>query len=171
MIALLLGWSFTVYLQLRANDRAEALKRKDKIIDKLEALPKWLEDELKKDNFQHQLCEESYAGHVGQIEIKIGQLNSHIKRDIVDQKIVASLMLVELKPDKEDNKHLPYQIRDDAWNIIEKVESGCNGFYFERRGVLLTLRDYCYEFSGFLLAVVSLVVLMYFARFVADFRW
>ncbi|MDP9524331.1 hypothetical protein [Pseudomonas putida] len=169
LIALMLGWTFTVYLQTRSNDRAEALKRKDKIIDKLEALPKWLEDEIKKDNFQHQLSEESFAGHVGQIEIKIGQLNSHVGKPVVDGSIIAELMLFEIKSAKDDNKQLPYEVRDVAWSIIEKIESGCNDVYFKKRGLLALLRGYIYEFSGLLFALMSLASLAYFSKFIVGF--
>lgn len=171
LIALMLGWTFTVYLQTRSNDRAEALKRKDKIVDKLEALPKWLEDEIKKDNFQLQMSEESYAGHVGQIEIKIGQLNGHLGKSVVDEGAIAELMLFELRSTKEENKHLPYEVRDVAWGLIEKVENSCNDMYFKKKGVLSLLRDYLFEFSGLLVALMALVSLAYVGKFMAEFAW
>lgn len=48
LIVLLIGWAFTLYLQYNANRRAEALKRKDKIIDRLDNLSSWVEDEVEK---------------------------------------------------------------------------------------------------------------------------
>lgn len=171
VIVLMLGWMFTVYLQVRSNSRAEALKRKDKIIDKLEDLPGWLEEEISKEDFSLGRSEESYAGHVSQIEVKVGQLNQHVGKSIIDRKILEQLMLFEIKPDAESNKDLPYEVRDVAWDIIEKIESSCTEEYFERQGVLSTLKGYVVDFSGVIVGVVSLFLLVHLARYLANFDW
>ncbi|WLG69296.1 hypothetical protein [Pseudomonas brassicacearum] len=171
MIVLMLGWMFTVYLQVRSNSRAEALKRKDKIIDKLEDLAGWLDEELSKDDFSLGRSEESYAGHVSQIEVKVGQLNQHVGKQIIDGKILEKLMLFEIKADPGDNKDLPYEVRDAAWDIIEKIESSCTKEYFERQGILSTLKGFIYDFSGFILGLVSLFLLVHVAKYLADFVW
>ncbi|MBD8192168.1 hypothetical protein IFR35_09825 [Pseudomonas fluorescens] len=171
MIVLMLGWTFTVYLQVRSNNRAEALKRKDNIIDKLEALPGWLEDEISKDDFSLGRSEESFAGHVSQIEVKVGQLNRHVGKPIIDRVIFNRLMLFELMPKAEDNKALPYEVRDAAWDIIEKIESSCTDEYFARQGVLSFLKGYIYDFSGVILGVATIVVIVRLGSFLSDFNW
>lgn len=80
LLALALGWSFTVFIQNRSNRRAEALKRKDKIIDKLEDLADWVESEIGKDDFSSVRTESTFAGLVTQIEVRIGHLNRHIEK-------------------------------------------------------------------------------------------
>lgn len=171
MIVLMLGWTFTVYLQVRSNNRAEALKRKDKIIDKLEALPGWIEDEISKEDFSLGRSEESYAGHVSQIEVSVGQLNNHVGKPIIDRALLTELMLVELKSEAKDNKSLPYEVRDVAWDIIEKIESSCTEEYFARQGVLSLLRGYISSFSGVIFAVLAMVFVAYLGKFLTEFIW
>lgn len=91
LIVLLIGWAFTLYLQYNANRRAEALKRKDKIIDRLDNLSSWVEDEVEKKNFDASRAEEAYTGLMLELELRVNQFNGHVRASIVDIERVGEL--------------------------------------------------------------------------------
>lgn len=171
MIVLILGWTFTVYLQIQSNNRAEALKRKDKIIDKLEALSSWLESEVSKEDFSLMQSEAIYAGHVSQIEVKIGQLNKHVGKQIINMVILNELMLIALKEEAAANKGLPHEVREIAWNIIEEIERSCTDEYFARQGLLSSLKGFVCHFYGAILGGLVIILMAYVGRFLVDFIW
>jgi hypothetical protein len=168
MIALVLGWSFTVYLQYRSNRRAESLKRKDKIVDKLEELADWVESEIEKENFSSVNTETTYSGMISQIEGRISQLNNHVGREIFDGTKLSALRDVEIHTEAHANNETPYKIREEVADIVEHIEVCCDAEYFSRKGFwanikggALLLNDYTRSFRGGVLALIFL--LLFFA--------
>lgn len=161
IIALLAGWSFTIYLQHRANHRAEALKRKDKLIDKLEDLSGWVGSEIAKDEFDPNNVERSYSGFLSHIELRIGQFNSHVRREVVDPNKLIGLRRANFFADKKDLCSLPYDVRDDASDVIEHIELECNSMFFES-SLLRKVESVYQELKGIIAGVwvvVSALVL------------
>lgn len=172
MIALVCGWSFTVFLQHRSNHRAESLKRKDKIIDKLDALAGWVESEIKKENFSSGNTETTYSGMISQIEFRISQLNSHVGKAIFDCSRLATLRNIEIFSDPISNAETPYKIREAVADIVENIEVCCDAEYFSRRGwrarlkgVVILLNEYARTFKGGVLALVVILLLLAIYQF------
>jgi hypothetical protein len=155
LIILLCGWSFTLYLDRRSKHRAEAIKRKDYIISKIEDIADWLDNEIDKDNFKPARTESSLAGMITQIELKMVQFNSHVKSELLDPSKLSTLRDVNLDPaqeseSKSDSTSLPngdatdesgaptepdlsiiyYEMRDLSSDLIEDIESSCNSYFF-----------------------------------------
>lgn len=161
IIGLLAGWTFTIYLQRRANHRAEALKRKDKLIDKLEDLSDWVEGEVSKEEFKPSNTERSYTGLLSQVEIRIGQFNSHVRKDVIDPASLVGLRDVDFFADKTTLFDLSYDIRDEASDVIEHIEESCNEMFF--KSSLLRKAESVYEeLKGVIVGVwvvISVIVL------------
>jgi methyl-accepting chemotaxis protein len=160
LLALMLGWSFTVFIQNRSNRRAEALKRKDKIVDKLEDVSDWVDGEISKANFSFNQTETSYSGMISQIEVRINQLNNHVGRDIFDSSLIARLREIEIFESAEDNAQVPYKIREAASDIIENIEACCDAEYFGKRGFLSVVNDYYSSLKGIAMALISALLLV-----------
>ncbi|MEG8231011.1 hypothetical protein [Pseudomonas orientalis] len=141
MMALLFGWSFTVYLQYRSNRRSESLKRKDKIIDKLEGLADWVGAEVNKDSFSSIDTETTYSGMISQIEVRIAQLNHHVGREVFDGSKLLSLRNIEIHFLACANSQTPYKIREAVADIVENIEICCDAEYFSRKGIFAKLAD------------------------------
>ncbi|MEX6663214.1 hypothetical protein [Pseudomonas sp. W2-17] len=170
--ALVIGWSFTVYLQQRSNRRAESLKRKDKIVDKLEELSGWLESEIEKEIFSAPRAESTYSGMLSQIEIKISQLNNHVGRPVFNVESLSTLREVEIFESAKENIDTPYSVRESVADIVEEIESCCDGEYFARRGIVgrlrsgcLVLNDYVRQLRGFLIFVACVLIVMAIYQF------
>ncbi|MBJ2225722.1 hypothetical protein I6U33_05500 [Pseudomonas carnis] len=167
MIALVCGWSFTVYLQYRSNRRAESLKRKDKIIDKLEALADWVESEVGKDGFSPINTETTFAGMISQIEVRIAQLNHHVGREIYDGTKLLALREIEIHVLSCANSQTPYKIREAVSDIVEGIEICCDAEYFSRKGFWAKvvagfsgLNKFAQSFKGGVFALISLLLIM-----------
>lgn len=167
MIALVCGWSFTVYLQYKSNRRAESLKRKDKIIDKLEALAGWVASEVGKDAFSPVNTETTYAGMISQIEERISQLNKHVGREVFDGGQLLVLRDIEIHVLACANSQTPYKIREAVADIVEDIEACCDAEYFSRQGFLVRaarwvalLNDYTHYFRGGVLALAMTLLFL-----------
>lgn len=165
LLALVLGWSFTVFLQYVLSRRAEALKRKDKIIDKLEDLSSWIDSEISRDEFMSAQTETSYSGMISQIEVRIQQLNAHVRKEIFNVNELSKLRGVEILDEQSGNKNLPYVVREAASDIIEAIEANCDEEYFGRKGFVQFLNNYIRELNGFILLMISALLLMAVAQF------
>lgn len=153
LIILLCGWSFTLYLDRRAKHRAEAIKRKDYIISKIEDIADWLDSEISKDHFQPARTESSLAGMITQIELKMVQFNSHVKCELLDPSELSTLREVNLDPDssrdigtrslgtlklnktptekiKPELSSIYYEMRELSSDLIENIEENCNSYFF-----------------------------------------
>ncbi|MFK8331373.1 hypothetical protein M2D63_015305 [Pseudomonas sp. BJa5] len=149
LIILLFGWSFTLYLDRRSKHRTEAIKRKDYIVSKIEDIADWLDDEVNKDHFQPARTESTLAGLITQIELKMVQFNSHVKKDLLEPSDLSKLRDINLEPieaenaeggtadeseenNKPDLSHIYYQMRDLSSDLIENIESRCNLYFFPK---------------------------------------
>lgn len=149
LIILLFGWSFTLYLDRRSKHRAEAIKRKDNIVSKIEDIADWLDDEVTKDNFQPARTESALAGLLTQIELKMVQFNLHVRRNLLDPSDVSKLRDISLEPNDEnkptgdtpvnegnpdpgDYSHIYYKMRDLSSDLIESIEGSCDGYFFPK---------------------------------------
>jgi len=168
LTALLLGWMFTLYLQYVANRRTEALKRKEKIIDKLDALPDWVESEVSKNNFSATDTEEAFGGILLHIELRINQFNAHVGSVVIDSGKIASLRDVDFFEECGLEK-LSYIVRAHSSQLIEEIELKCNKLYFAD-SLLRRIISFLEELYGVIVAVVAIifvVLLGYLVNFIA----
>ncbi|MCR8976435.1 hypothetical protein [Pseudomonas sp. S11P7] len=172
MIALVFGWSFTVFCSIAPIIGAESLKRKDKVIDKLEALAGWVESEIKKDNFSSANTEITYSGMISQIEVRIAQLNYHVGKNIFDGSKLAILRDIEIHSKASFNADTPYKIREAVSDIVENIEVCCDAEYFSRKGVrarfkrgTLLLNEYVQTFKGGLLVLTIILLCLAIYQF------
>lgn len=156
LTALLLGWMFTLYLQYVANRRTEALKRKEKIIDKLDDLSDWVESEISKDNFSATDTEEAFGGILLHIELRINQFNAHVGQAVIDSGKIASLRDVDFF-EASGLKKLPYIVRAHSSQLIEEIELECNKLYFAD-SLLRRVMSFLAELYGVIVAIVALIL-------------
>ncbi|SOB52742.1 hypothetical protein [Pseudomonas lundensis] len=156
LIVLLIGWAFTLYLQYNANRRAEALKRKDKIIDRLDNLSSWVEDEVEKKNFDASRAEEAYTGLMLELELRVNQFNGHVRASIVDIERVGELRGLDFFV-ASGRDELSYKARALASQIVEEIELGCDDLYFNR-SVLGRINNFLYELSGVAFGLLSILI-------------
>lgn len=156
LIVLLVGWMFTVYLQYNANRRAEALKRKDKIIDRLDNLSSWVEDEVAKANFDASRAEEAYTGFMLELELRVNQLNGHVRTSLVDIAMVGALRDLDFF-EESGRDELSYKARALASQIVEKIELGCDELYFSS-SALSRVNRFLYELSGVAFGLLSILI-------------
>lgn len=157
LTALLLGWLFTLYLQHVSNRRTEALKRKDKIIDKLDDLADWVEGETTKDEFDPSYTEEAYSGLILQIELRINQFNSHVGRDAIKADQIAALRDVDFFNEGGLGR-LPYDVRSTASVLVEHIELSCDSIYFNKT-LLRRMGGFLAELYGVIVSLVALILL------------
>lgn len=158
LTALLLGWMFTLYLQYLANRRAEALKRKDKIIDKLDDLSSWVESEVTKEGFSPSDTEEAFSGILLHIELRINQFNSHVGRDVIDSKRIGPLRDVDFFNAPGLSK-LPYIVGACSSQFIENIELECGKLYFSN-SPLRRVMNFLAELYGVIVGVVLLILVV-----------
>lgn len=162
LLVLLIGWMFTLYLQYNASRRAEALKRKDKIIDRLDDLISWVEDEIGKENFSASRTEDAYTGLMLELELRVNQFNAHVRTNMVDIEMVGALRNIDFF--EEAGLHeLSYKARSLASQIVERIEMGCDRLYFNR-SLLSRINSFNYELSGVafgLFAILTFTLLVW----------
>ncbi|WP_460410095.1 MULTISPECIES: hypothetical protein [unclassified Pseudomonas] len=183
LIILLCGWSFTLYLDHRSKHRAEAIKRKDYIISKIDDIADWLDSEVSKDNFQPARTESSLAGMITQIELKMVQFNSHVKTELLDPSRLSTLRDINLEPrlnteseantvakietsqdgiskaEKNDLSSIYYEMRDLSSDLIENIESSCNSYFFPENRFPAIPSDWPQHIGAFLFGVFMSVAL------------
>lgn len=157
LTVLLLGWLFTLYLQHVSNRRTEALKRKDKIIDKLDDLADWVEDETTKDGFNPGYTEEAYSGLILQIELRVNQFNSHVRRDAIKAEQIAALRDIDFF-NATGLERLPYDVRSTASTLVEQIELACDSIYFNKT-FLRRMGGFLAELYGVIVSFVALILL------------
>ena len=152
LIGLALGWAFTLYQQRRSNIRAEAIRRKDKIIDKVDKIVDWIEKQAADDKVSDHHLEAGYSAFISQVEIRLNQLNSLVKCDIVDMQYL--LLLRDIDTSK-DRVNLPHTVRETASDLIEQLELSCSRLYFDKESIPERLRRWAvslnavkHEFAG-----------------------
>lgn len=170
--ALLLGWMFTLYLQRLSNRRTEALKRKDKLIDKVESLVEWVEDEVAKDGFSAADAETSYTSLLTHIELRIHQFNTHVRRDVLSVELLAELRRIDFFAESGLGRY-PFIVRDTAFELIDHIELKCNQLYFEDgdlvERVRRNFRAFASDWAGAAFALISLILLVTLCQLVFKF--
>lgn len=124
---IIVGWALSIFLSFNSFKRSEIYRSKDKITDKLEKLHEWVIKEvksldLKKDIAELQLIENYLSSKLTQIELRIGQFNKYIGKEIVDASCVAQIRCVNLfsKASKID---LINEINNAFSDTLEHIES------------------------------------------------
>lgn len=158
LTVLLLGWMFTLYLQYVANRRSEALKRKDKIIDKLDDLSDWVESEVTKDNFSASDTEEAFGSALLHIELRINQFNSHVGSKVIDAGKIAELRNLDFF-DSPGLPKLPYSVGALSSQFIEEIELACNDRYFSNSWLRRSMH-FLAELYGLVVGVVALILVV-----------
>lgn len=171
LIALLLGWMFTLYLQSIANRRTEALKRKDKIVDQLDGLSKWVETEITKKNFSPELTEEAFTGILLQIELRINQFNNHVGKKVVSIDQIGLLRDIDFYSEKKDVEqakrtavdedrppsNLPYDVKQICSTLIEDIELTSDRLYFPK-SMVSRINSFLAEIYGLIVALVAIAM-------------
>lgn len=169
LTALLLGWLFTIYLQHISNRRAEALKRKDKIIDRLDDLAGWVEDETTKAGFNPTHTEEAFSGILLQIELRINQFNSHVGKQAISSEQIALLRGVDFF-NVANLARLPYDVRLMASDLVEHIELVCDSIYFNK-SFLRRVGHFLAELYGVIVALFALLLVLVIGRLIDVAIW
>ncbi|MBH3330993.1 hypothetical protein I5L56_15270 [Pseudomonas oryzihabitans] len=147
LFGLACGWAFTLYLQHRANHRTEALKRKDKLVEKIDALPEWLDKKISDEDFDALSVEDAFSGLLSRIEIKAGQLNNHVGEKLVCIEKIAELRQLDLsiiptssETDSFDEEMIKQaklalnsQVRTISSDLADAIEQVCDTYFFKSR--------------------------------------
>lgn len=165
LMALLLGWLFTLYVQHVSNRRTEALKRKDKIIDKLDDLAGWVDGEISKDDYDPAYTEEAYTGLLLHVELRANQFNKHVGREAINVGKIAELRDLDFF-NVASLSRLPYQVRAISSQLVEDIELACDSIYFSN-SLLRRIRLFVHEMYGVVIALLALIVLCVFIK-IAD---
>ncbi|WP_122613673.1 hypothetical protein [Pseudomonas viridiflava] len=159
VIILLIGWAFTLLLDRKSKHRTEAIKRKDTIVSRIEDLADWIDKEITKKNFDASRLEISLAGNLTQTEMKITQLNLHLKRDLIDPARVSiirdiDVTAIALLPD------LPFKIRQASSDIIEYIEQEANDYFFKEKlhASVLNLVPFGFVVFGALMTLSIMII-------------
>jgi len=168
LIAILLGWIFTLFLQYRANVRAESIRKKDKIIERIDKLVDWAEKSTAQIADNPNDVEEIYAAMVSQIEIRITNLNSLLRPHSVQSGSLVQLRSVDIL-DADSSGEPIKQLRMAAVSLAEDLELACDSRYFSREPIPIKLKRHASELLGVaaaFLALLSLLALISAARYV-----
>jgi hypothetical protein len=141
IIILLVGWVFTLYLDYRSKHRTEAIKRKDAIVSRIENLADWIDKEIAKTHFDATRLESSLAGNLTQTELKILQLNSHLKTDLLDPSRLSAIRDIDVA-NKIIIPELSFKIRGASSDIIEYIEQASDKYFFQKNKKTQTLQHY-----------------------------
>ncbi|WP_296230389.1 hypothetical protein [Pseudomonas sp. UBA4617] len=156
LLVLLFGWMFTLYLQHNSNRRTEALKRKDKIVDRLGDLAGWVDDEVTKSNFKPTLSETAYTGLLLELELRIKQFNGHVGSEIISLTSLGKLRGIDFF-DEIGREELTYQVRELASEIVEEIELGCNELYFNN-SLLYRVKFFMQDLKGIVVGLLALIL-------------
>lgn len=165
LTVLFLGWVFTLYLQSRSNHRAEAIKRKDRIIDKLDELASWSEAQTTKDNFSASKTEEAFSELLLHIELRMNHLNQHIGGN------EPTFLTQDLSPLRNINffqsdlTSIPYEVHSSASHIIEAIEIKSTEVFFSG-SILKKIESVIHEIHGVFFGLLSLALLLFLIQHV-----
>jgi hypothetical protein len=157
IIILLIGWSFTLFLDHRSKHRAEAIKRKDSIITRLDNIPDWLEKKLEKDHDLTQI-ETSLAGFVTRIELKIIQLNNHLKVTLIDTNLLSTIRDLDISETAEPS-HISHKTRELSSDIAEHIEQKFDQHIFSKNRYSEKLEPTLLHLGSFVFAALIVVAL------------
>lgn len=155
LIAIFLGWTFTLFIQRRANFRAEAIRKKDKLIDRIDKLVDWTSSVCSEP--PEPITEEIYTAYVTQIEMRIQNLDSLLREHAVGTELIAKLRDIDVLGKSESDPAI--QIRLAAFDLIEALEIACHSRYFTEKPVWQIA---CYYPFFYAVTVVSISLLSVF---------
>ena len=165
LMVLLLGWMFTLYLQGRSNHRAESIRRKDRIIDKLDELAAWAENQTTKENFSPSQVEESFSELLLHIELRMNHLNQHINHKEPSFKTQSLSPLRDVDFFSENLNPIPYHVHSHASHIIEDIEIKSAEIFFSNSMIHKT-KLMIYEVHGILFGLISLALILFLLQHV-----
>lgn len=164
LIAIFLGWVFTLFIQRRANIRSEAIRKKDKLIDRIEKLVDWVEKAYPIEDDLGAMSEEIYSAYVSQIEMRIITLDRLLKQDAVGTELVSSIRTIDIL-DKCKHANPVKEARLAAFDLIEALEIACDLRYFAKKTLEQHANRFIYEFSGVAAACMALIFSLALAKY------
>lgn len=164
LTVLLAGWTFTIFLQSRANRRAEALKRKDSLIDRIESLSDWVDGEISKDNYFPSEVEDSYNGMLFQIEVRLVQFNEHVNTEALEPNKLAPLRNIDFHG--KEREKLPYQVRRHSFDLVEHIEEACSAIYFGKKQLHRQALDFIKEMQGIILGLIVIIIFLVLCKII-----
>lgn len=135
VIILLFGWIFTLMLDRKSKHRTEAIKRKDTIVSRIEDLADWIDKEVAKTHFDAVRLETSLSGNLTQTELKMVQLNLHLRKDLLDPSRIAVIRDIDISGAKLIHE-VSFKIRQASADIIEYIEETSNNYFFQENKLL-----------------------------------
>lgn len=163
LVAIFLGWVFTLFLQHRANVRAESIRKKDKIIERIDKLVEWAEKNTSCTIESRSDVEEIYSAMVSQVEIRIGNLDRLLKSHSVPRGSLAELRSVDVLDTDRTGDSIK-ALRMAAVSLIEDLELACDARYFSRDTVLSRLNRAVHEMMGIAAGALALLFLFLLFR-------
>lgn len=135
VIILLVGWAFTLMLDRKSKHRIEAIKRKDTIVSRIEDLADWIDKEVTKTQFDAVRLEASLAGNLTQTELKMVQLNLHLKKNLLDPTKISVIRDIDISGAKLIHE-LSFSVRQASADVIEYIEKESNNYFFQENKLL-----------------------------------
>lgn len=163
LVAIFIGWVFTIFLQHKANIRAESIRKKDKIIDRIDKLVEWAEKHSISPTEGKTDLEEIFSAMVSQIEIRTINLNRLLRSHSVPMESVALIRSIDIL---DTNAETLKKLRVSAVNLAEELEVACDARYFSSRPVCARLAHYLYELNGITAGALTLIALLLLIRLV-----
>lgn len=141
LFAIFLGWLFTLWLQQRANIKSEAIRKKDKLIDRVDKLADWAEKNTPVDMEDGALAEEIYSAMVSQIEIRTQNLYILLGDRNEPLGMLAELRGVDII-DAGGHKENIKLLRITVISLIEVLELACDSRYFSKKTMRENIEHY-----------------------------
>ncbi|KAA0696326.1 hypothetical protein DT594_02920 [Halopseudomonas laoshanensis] len=166
-ITLVLGWIFVISKDHIALHRSEALKQKDSIIDKLEKLNDWLEKTVATKSSNASKIETLYSAKLSDIEIRITQINYHVKSEIISSTILLPLrdldfdLMSKNKQDEISNRSLL-----NTLNVCEKIHTTFHQYYFIDKGLIKTANKVFPELYGVAAGLLAILLFIFLINYI-----
>lgn len=168
IIAIIIGWAFTLWLQRKANTRSEAIRKKDKIIDRTDKVVDWAEKNIPFNPENAARVEEIYAAMISQIEIRVQNLYALLGNNENPLEAIAELRAVDILGRNEHNETIK-KLRLATIDLIEDLELACDTRYFVTPPLRERMKQYIYEMYGLIVALIALIALLSFLTLVSSF--
>lgn len=167
LIAIFLGWVFTLFMQRQANIRSEAIRKKDKLIDRVEKLVDWVENAWPIKDDLGVMYEEIYSAYVTQIEMRIITLDRLLQQEAIGTELVSSIRTIDIL-NKCEHASPVKEVRLAAFDLIEALEIACDSKYFAKKTLEQRVNRFTYEFNGVTAACIALFFILALAKYVSN---
>lgn len=152
-----LGWGFLLFLSNRTIRRTELSRLKDQLVEQIEGLASWLEEELKNKNNSALSLERAYTGKISRIDLLLQQLNSLSRFKLLNEKVLFKFWDLDIDAIFSSKQlHELKQIQQDA---IETIEVSYHSTLFKQNFIKKLYLNYKPELFG---TVISLAILYFF---------